>query len=76
MKVNFGRLFTSTVGIMAVSLSMTVAAQIPAELTGKSIKIIVPQAAGGACENPNRRSGGRRLSMALSLTVPTISEPG
>lgn len=75
MKVNFGRLFTSTVGIMAVSLSMTVAAQIPAELTGKSIKIIVPQAAGGASDAIARLMASE-LSQRWNTSIVVENRPG
>ena len=75
MKLNLRQFWSAAVGAMALSLSLSAAAQIPAELTGKSIKIIVPQTAGGASDAIARLMASE-LSQRWNTTIVVENRPG
>lgn len=75
MKKNIRHAATSIFGILAISLSLSATAQIPSELVGKSIKIIVPQAAGGASDAISRLMAAE-LSQRWSTTIVVENRPG
>jgi len=75
MKVNFRHVLKTAVGSVAVALSFSAAAQIPSELVGKSIKIIVPQAAGGASDAISRMMAAE-LSQRWNTTIVVENRPG
>ena len=75
MKVNFRHVLKTAAGAVAVALSFSAAAQIPSELVGKSIKIIVPQAAGGASDAISRMMAAE-LSQRWNTTIVVENRPG
>ena len=75
MKVNFRHVLKTAVGVVAVACSFSAAAQIPSELVGKSIKIIVPQAAGGASDAISRMMAAE-LSQRWNTTIVVENRPG
>ena len=75
MKLNFRHLSASIFGVVLTALSLPVFAQIPAELVGKSIKIIVPQAPGGASDAIARLMANE-LSQRWSTTIVVENRPG
>ena len=75
MKKSLRQLTTSILGIVALSVSVNSLAQIPTELVGKSIKIIVPQAAGGASDAISRLMAAE-LSQRWNTTIVVENRPG
>lgn len=75
MKINLRQFWSATIGAMALSLSLSATAQIPPELTGKSIKIIVPQTAGGASDAIARLMASE-LSQRWNTTIVVENRPG
>lgn len=75
MKKNVRQAAMSIFGMMAISLTLSVQAQIPSELAGKSIKIIVPQAAGGASDAISRLMAAE-LSLRWNTTIVVENRPG
>lgn len=75
MKKNVRQAAMSILGMMAISLTLSVQAQIPSELAGKSIKIIVPQAAGGASDAISRLMAAE-LSQRWNTTIVVENRPG
>ena len=75
MKIHLRHVLTSAIGSLAVALSFSASAQIPSELVGKSIKIIVPQAAGGASDAISRMMAAE-LSQRWSTTIVVENRPG
>lgn len=66
---------TVALGLVAASLSFNASAQIPSELVGKSIKIVVPQAAGGASDAISRMMAAE-LSQRWGTTIVVENRPG
>lgn len=62
-------------GIMSAALSFSAIAEIPSELAGKSIKIVVPQAAGGASDAISRMMAAE-LSQRWNTTIVVENRPG
>lgn len=75
MKINLRQFWSATIGATALSLSLSATAQIPPELTGKSIKIIVPQTAGGASDAIARLMASE-LSQRWNTTIVVENRPG
>ena len=75
MKKNLRHVATAILGVMTISLSLSAFAQIPAELVGKSIKIIVPQAAGGASDAISRLMAAE-LSQRWNTSIVVENRPG
>ena len=75
MKINLKKILATTFSVVTVSFSLSAFAQIPAELTGKSIKIIVPQAAGGASDAIARLMASE-LSQRWNTTIVVENRPG
>lgn len=75
MKINLKKILVAAFSVVTVSFSLSAFAQIPAELTGKSIKIIVPQAAGGASDAIARLMASE-LSQRWNTTIVVENRPG
>lgn len=75
MKKNLRQLTAAIFGTVAMSISLNAMAQIPSELVGKSIKIIVPQAAGGASDAISRLMAAE-LSQRWNTTIVVENRPG
>lgn len=75
MNIHLRRAVASIVGAMAVTLSVSASAQIPAELVGKQIKIIVPQAAGGASDAISRLMAAE-LGQRWNTSIVVENRPG
>lgn len=75
MKFNFSYFVALIMGAMSTTLSMSVIAAIPAELAGKSIKIVVPQAPGGASDAIARLMANE-LGQRWSTTIVVENRPG
>lgn len=72
---NIASSMTVALGLLAASLSFNASAQIPSELVGKSIKIVVPQAAGGASDAISRMMAAE-LSQRWGTTIVVENRPG
>lgn len=72
---NIASSMTVALGLVAASLSFNASAQIPSELVGKSIKIVVPQAAGGASDAISRMMAAE-LSQRWGTTIVVENRPG
>jgi tripartite-type tricarboxylate transporter receptor subunit TctC len=75
MNINIRHAAVSMLGAIAMILSASVSAQIPAELVGKSIKIVVPQAAGGASDAIARLMAAE-LSQRWGNSIVVENRPG
>lgn len=75
MKLKFRNFAAPLIGMMAAALSFSSVAEIPAELVGKSIKIIVPQAAGGASDAISRMMAAE-LSQRWNTSIVVENRPG
>jgi tripartite-type tricarboxylate transporter receptor subunit TctC len=72
---NIASSMTAAVGLVAASLSFNACAQVPSELVGKSIKIVVPQAAGGASDAISRLMAAE-LSQRWGTSIVVENRPG
>ena len=75
MTFKFRTFAAPLIGMMAAALSFSSVAEIPAELVGKSIKIIVPQAAGGASDAISRMMAAE-LSQRWNTSIVVENRPG
>jgi len=72
---NIAASLAAVFGLASAPLTFNAYAQIPSELAGKSIKIIVPQVAGGASDAISRLMAGE-LSQRWSTTIVVENRPG
>jgi tripartite-type tricarboxylate transporter receptor subunit TctC len=72
---NIATTLAAVFGLVSAPLSFNALAQIPSELAGKSIKIIVPQAAGGASDAISRLMAAE-LSQRWNTTIVVENRPG
>jgi len=75
MNINIRQIAVTVLSTVAMTLPATVSAQIPAELVGKSIKIVVPQAAGGASDAIARLMAAE-LSQRWGNSIVVENRPG
>lgn len=75
MKLNFRYFAMPVIGLISAALSFSAIADIPAELVGKPIKIIVPQAAGGASDAISRMMAAE-LSQRWNTSIVVENRPG
>jgi len=75
MKLNFRYFAAPMIGLVSAALSFSAISAIPPELAGKSIKIIVPQAAGGASDAISRMMAAE-LSQRWNTSIVVENRPG
>ena len=75
MKLNFRYFAMPVIGLISAALSFSAIADIPVELVGKPIKIIVPQAAGGASDAISRMMAAE-LSQRWNTSIVVENRPG